>query len=363
MAKIIRYLLILILLTLRSNAYAWYCNFSQTEDGWYQDGSMVCVDIDVQVALEEHYCTWYKPNDPYCAQYQEPICVDTIEYQTLSCHTNYSRGIQQSRTYVCQQASWTDWTTTSDNCTANPPTCNSSFDSRTMACASGYEGQIDQQRISSCPDPYGDPIWSDWTDISNSCKQSITNVENPTSPISPLNTESPTNPISILDVPISVEQEVIPMPQVSEQAADLMGINPSTVEANPQSSTEKINNTVESVKDSNQSNNTSTNKHNQQNKDGQKDSSNDRKENSIDLSKEIVHGFGLVLSMDILQKPLDFYQPNLEDPFNIIQEFPVEQRLIEELYLDVFRQNDIANYYYINSNSTWERIRSSDILQ
>jgi len=359
MAKTIHYLLIPILLTLRSNAYAWSCSFNNDDDGWYQDGSMVCDGIDPQVALEEHYCTWYRPQDPVCQTFIEPICVDSIEYRTLSCPPNYQGGIQESRNYVCQQASWTNWSITSDNCTPNPPTCNSSFDNRIVACASGYEGQISQQKISTCPDPYGDPIWSDWTDISNSCKQSITNVENPTSPISPLNTESPTNPVSILDAPIVVEQEAIPMPQVSEQVGDAMGTGPSTSEATPQSSSEKADNKVNdtSTTSSKQADSKEVDK-----KDGDTNKSKNDKQDIVDGTKEIVHGFGVVLSMDLLQKPMDFYQPPLEDPFSIIQEFPVERKLAEELYIDIFKQSDLQNDYYNRSNSAWEWLRRGDLF-
>src|SRR5210317_1903330 len=152
-----------------SNLYAWSCYFDQTKDGWYLENSMVCDGIEVSVAIEDHYCEWYRPDDPYCSQFQEPICVDSIEYQTLTCDPNYSGGIQQSRTYVCKQASWTNWTVTSDNCTPNPPTCIDSFDTRTLQCPENFNGQITETKIGQCPDPYGNIIWTDWVESSNTC--------------------------------------------------------------------------------------------------------------------------------------------------------------------------------------------------
>ena len=336
---------LLLLLILWSNVYAWSCYFNQTEDGWYVEDSMVCDGIEVSVAIENHYCEWYRPDDPYCAQYQEPICVDSIEYQTLSCPPNHSGGIQQSRTYVCKQASWTDWTTTSDNCTPNPPTCIASFDSRTLACASGYEGQITETRISSCPNPYGTEVWSDWSESQNSCTQSTTD------PVSPISVTSPTNPVS----PTTIESAIAPtidVPQTSNPAEP-------TIESVVQ---EELSETSDKVESSTSNETQSTKEVKQDKQDGDKKQSKDNVDNVVDNRKEIVHGFGLVLSLEILNKPMEFYQPPLEDLFSIIQEFPINADT-REFQLDLLKRNDIEDYYYSLSDSSWERIRRSDILQ
>ena len=276
---------LLLLLILWSNVYAWYCNFSQTSDGWYEEGSMQCVGIDNQVALEQEYCGWYRPNDPICSAVIEPICVDSIEYQTLSCPPNYSGGIQQSRTFICKQASWTDWTTTSDNCTPNPPTCIASFDSRTLACASGYEGQITETRISSCPNPYGTEVWSDWSESQNTCTQSTTD------PVSPISVTSPTSPVS----PMPIESVTVPIIDVPQTT------NEPTIESIAQ---EELSESVDEVKaeTSEQANSAKDVKENKQ--DGNEEKSKDNVDNVVDNRKEIVHGFGLVLSLEILNKPM-----------------------------------------------------------
>ena len=346
MAKTIHYLLILILLTLRSNAYAWSCSFNNDEDGWYQDGSMVCDGIEPQVALEEHYCTWYRPQDPVCQAFIEPICVDSIEYRTLSCPPNYQGGIQESRTYVCQQASWTNWSITSDNCTPNPPTCVASFDSRIVACPQGFDGQITETRISSCPDPYGTEVWSDWSESQNSCTQSTT------SPISPISVTSPTNPVQSI-VTESVTVPIIDVPQTNNPAEPTIE---SVVQEELAESSDEVESGTSDKADS-------TEEVKQDKQDGDKKESKDNVDNVVDDRKDIVHGFGLVLSMELFKQPMNFYQPPLEDPFSIIQEFPIEQRIIEEFYIDVFRQSNIENDYIDNSNRTWNRIRRSDILQ
>ena len=327
-----------------SNVYAWSCWFNNGQDGWYDGTSMVCEGISVEESIENHYCVWYRPDDPYCTQYQETICVDSIEYQTLSCPINYSGGIQQSRTYVCQQASWTDWTTTSDNCTPNPPTCVASFDSRTMACPSGYEGQITETRISQCPDPYGEPQWLDWQQTEYGCTQSVSD------PVSPISVTSPTNPVSVTPIESAI------VPQV-----DVQSPNPSepTIESVVQEELNELGDEVE-TSTTNQTNSTKEVKQDKQ--DGNKEQSEDNVDNVIDNRKEIVHGFGLVLSLEILNKPMEFYQPPLADMFSITQEFPIDATT-REFQLDLLKRNDVEDYYYSLSDNTWERIRRGDILQ
>ena len=383
--------LLLLSLIQWSNVYAWYCNFSQTSDGWYLEGSMQCVGIDNQVALEQEYCGWFRPDDPICSAVIEPICVDSIEYQTLSCPPNYSGGIQQSRTFICKQASWTDWTVTSDNCTPNPPTCIDSFDTRTLSCPenfngqitetkigqcpdpygniiwtdwvessntctpkpatcmestqtqvlpcpSGYEGQITETRISQCPDPYGTEVWSDWLESQNTCTQSTTD------PVSPISVTSPTNPVS----PIQIDTVTVPVIDA-----------PQTIESVVQ---EELSNSSDDVKDKtdNKTDNTKEVKENKQ--DGNDEQSENSKNDVVDSPKEIVHGFGLVLSLELLNKPIEFYQPPLTDMFSITQEFPINATT-REFQLDLLKRNDIEDYYYSFSNRSWERIRRSDLLQ
>jgi len=303
---------------------------------------MVCDGIEVSVAIENHYCEWYRPDDPYCTQYQEPICVDSIEYQTLSCPQNYSGGIQQSRTYVCKQASWTDWTTTSNNCTPNPPTCIASFDSRTLACPQGFDGQITETRISSCPNPYGTEVWSDWSESQNTCTQSTTD------PVSPISVTSPTNPVS----PMPIESVIAP-------TIDVPQTNEPTIESVIQ---EEISDTSDKVETSTSSETDSTKEVKENKQDGNKEKSKDNVDNVVDNRKEIVHGFGLVLSLELLNKPLEFYQPPLTDMFSITQELPISADT-RKFQLDLLKRNNVEDYYNSISDSAWERLRRGDILQ
>jgi len=334
---------LLLLLIQWSNVYAWSCWFDNGEDGWYDGTSMVCEGISVEESIENHYCVWYRPNDPYCTQFQEPICVDSIEYQTLSCPPNYSGGIQQSRTFICKQASWTDWTTTSDNCTANPPTCIASFDSRTLSCPQGFDGQITETRISSCPDPYGTEVWSGWSESQNTCTQSTTD------PVSPISVTSPTSPVS----PMPIESVTVPIIDVPQTT------NEPTIESVLQ---EEVSDTSDKVETSTSSETNSTKEVKENKQDGDKEESKDNVDNVVDNRKEIVHGFGLVLSLELLNKPMEFYQPPLADMFSITQELPISA-VTRQFQLDLLKGYNLEDYYNSVSDYTWDRLRRGDILQ
>lgn len=335
--------ILLLLLIQWSNVYAWSCYYDNGEDGWYLEGSMVCDGIEVSVAIESHYCEWHRPDDPYCDQYQVPACVDSIEYQTLPCAINHSGGIQQSRTYVCQQASWTDWTTTSNNCTPNPPTCISSSESRSIQCPQGYDGEASETRLKSCPDPYGAPVYTEWLLTESTCSLSQTD------PVSPTSVTSPINPVSPIQIDTATAPE-IDVPQTT---------NEPTIESIAQ---EELSDSSNEVEASTSSETDSTKEVKQDKQDGDKKQSKDNVDNVVEDSKEIVHGFGLVLSLEILNKPMEFYQPPLADMFSITQEFPIHADT-REFQLDLLKRNDIEDYYYSLSDNTWERIRRGDILQ
>ena len=229
-----------------------------------------------------------------------------------------------------------------------------------LQCPSGYDGQITETRISSCPNPYAEPLWLEWLEENNTCKQSVSDpqsplsVTNPISPVSPINTESAIAP-QIDAQNSSVEPPVSPATGIS---------NPNQGVGIPKESnvSEKAQTSSKDDKKSSTDKSDSTDTKNQSNNDVQKNDSKDRKNPSINSPKEIVHGFGLVLSLELLNKPMEFYQPPLVDPFTIAQEFPIHEST-REFQLDLLKRNDIENYYYSISDDTWDGIRRSDILQ
>jgi hypothetical protein len=125
---------------------------------------------------------------------------------------------------------------------------------------------------------------------------------------------------------------------------------------------EEISDTSDKVETSTSSETDSTKEVKENKQDGNKEKSKDNVDNVVDNRKEIVHGFGLVLSLEILNKPLEFYQPPLTDMFSITQEFPINADT-RKFQLDLLKRNDVEDYYNSISDSAWERLRRGDILQ
>jgi hypothetical protein len=162
---------------------------------------------------------------------------------------------------------------------------------------------------------------------------------------------SPINPVTST-VTESVTVPQIDVPQTTNPAEP-------TIESIVQ---EELNESTDEVETSTSDKTDSTEEIKQDKQDRDKEQSKDNIDNVVDDGKEIVHGFGLVLSLEILNKPMEFYQPPLADMFSITQEFPIHADT-REFQLDLLKRNDIEDYYYSLSDSTWERIRRGDILQ
>lgn len=344
MAKIILFLLLLII---RSNVYAWYCSFSNTPEGWYLQGSMYCEGIGVNEALQQHYCGWYRPNDPYCSVYQVPVCSSQVEYQTLSCPIHQSGAINQSRNFECSSQTWTAWTTTSNNCTPDPPTCIESTETRQLSCLAGYEGSIQEQRNSICSDPYGSPTWTSWLEIYNSCKMTTTNINNPVSPISPI---SPTNPNSVIS-----QQTNITMTQdiglVQDTTAIVQGTATITTDtsqslnttSSTSSSTTASTNTQSSTQSSPSSSNTTPSVQ------------------TTEPKKEIVPGFGIVLSMQILNAGYNMQQEQMNEYISLEQEN--EYGRIQEFTLSLLSETNVGDRFNLINRSRWTNLLRNNPLQ
>ena len=333
----VRITLFLLLLLLRNNAYAWYCNFQPDSQGNIIPGSMSCSGISNDDALQNHYCGWYRPNDPYCSVYQVPVCSPQVEYQTLSCPVHQSGAINQSRSYECTSQSWTGWTTTSNNCTPDPPTCIESTETRQLTCSAGYEGLSQEQRVSICSDPYGSPTWTAWSEIYNTCKMTSTNINNPASPISPI---SPINPNSVISQSISnttMTQAIDPAQGMNLGTTSLQ----ESLTTSPSSTT-----TTEKLQVS----------------------------TSIELKpappevkvetpkgKEIVPGFGLVMSMQLLNAGYNMQQEQMKEYINLIQEenYGREQNIL----LEFISSNDTGNSLFNTSAIRWRSILRDNPLQ
>jgi len=147
--------------------------------------------------------------------YTPPPQVVTCTYSAVtefrSCPINYSGSQTWKSEINCPNGQYgqpmpSGWFKIADTCTPNPPSCKTSIETQTLSCQSGYTGTVTQTRSSSCPDPYGQPLWGGWVTSQDTCVKSLTNPTNVTSPISPI---SPTNPTSVVNQSISTPAPTI----------------------------------------------------------------------------------------------------------------------------------------------------------
>jgi hypothetical protein len=308
MVRILSFLLLLI----SSNAYAWYCTYVPDNNGYITN--LQCYDIDDATALTGYWCP-YHPNDPICEPYRQPVCTDATETRTLSCPVNYSGALNEVRYYTCSTSSWSVWQEASNNCVADPPSCVSSTETRTLSCLNGYEGLITELRISQCFDPYGLPTWTAWSETSNTCKMTLDNQDNVSSPVSVI---SPVNPNGILNTSVTPTITESVIAQVEPVQTFNNALNSTTSEVKPELKKEDA-----------------------------------KSENKKDI--EIVPGLGIVLSLALLQSPNNLTQPLMVDSYNLTQEN--NYGLQQGIYMGLITQTSIFDRFNAYSSR-----RNADLL-
>ena len=299
-------------------------------------GSLVCNGIDPQIALKDYWCVSYNPSDPICGAYQAPACSDLVENQTTACTLpHYSGAVNQSRTYSCSSSSWSPWTETSNNCTQDPPTCQASVETRQLACQADYIGSVTETRNSSCPDPYGNDVWGAWVETNNTCVKSATNVTNTSNPISP---GSPLNPIN-----------TPPAGLATNSAPDIVS-SPLAVEVEqPKQETKSEPKTKEdSPKDPPKAE--------------QKSESKDSPKLEIPKGKQLVHGFGIVLSLEILNRPI-IQQIELTDAFKFDTEINNEFGKTQNFQLELIQLGTSQDDFNSIANSRWFGLRKYNLME
>jgi hypothetical protein len=301
-------------------------------------GSLVCNGIEPEVAIKDYWCKSYVTHDPICSAYQVPACSDLVENQTTACTLpHYSGAVNQSRTYNCTANSWSAWTETSNNCTQDPPTCQASTETRQLACQADYVGSVTETRNSSCPDPYGNDVWGAWVETNNTCVKSATNVTNVSSPVSP---SSPLNPVNNPPpaLPPAVSPEVNPLSSPVEvkveQPKQEVKSEPKTKEDSPKDPP----------------------------KAEQKSDSKDSPKLDVPKGKQLVHGFGIVLSLEILNRPI-IQQIQLTDAFKFDTEINNEFGKNQNLQLELIQLGTSEVDFSSIANSSWLGLRRDNFLQ
>ena len=353
-------LLLTLILTIWSNyGYTWYCTYDNNESGWYDGTSMVCVDISVDVALEQHYCVWHRPEDPYCSIYQ--ACSNTVEYRTLSCSEPNTIGVvNQTRDYYCESDTYGAWYTTSENCSPAPATCIEIAETRGIACDSGYEGSITQIRQFNCATPYSDGVWTDWVETERSCVMSMTDPVSPLSTTIPQATSDgsstdPTNPLSTSVQPPAIDNVTAPenAQVLTTTMPNLVQPREESIESQPEQKTEKETST----------NNLEETQSQQDLKQSEEEKDEEETEQAPDVpkGKEIVPGFGITMSLDVLNNGIQLQEIQLNDVLTLIQEQEYGQQ--QNILLDLVFQDDVDADLGSIANFRWRSLLRDNPLQ
>jgi len=302
--------------------------------------NLYCNGIENEVAIRDYWCVSYRPDDPICDPYRQPVCVNATESQSLACPLpHYSGVVNQARTYSCSSNSWSPWYETSNNCTQDPPTCQTGTQTQTIACQADYVGSITQTKTSSCPDPYGSPVWTDWVTTSDTCVKSATNVTNVSSPVSP---SSPLNPIN---TPIPVAPAGLPQNSPSEPISSPVDVK---VEQPKQEVKDTPKAKEESPKDPP--------------KTEQKSESKESPKLEAPKGKELVHGFGIVLSLEILNRPI-IQQIEITDAFKFDTEINNEFGKNQNLQLELIQLGTSQDDFNSIADHSWRSLRRHNFLQ
>ena len=353
-------LLLTLILTIWSNyGYTWYCTYDQNESGWYDGTSMVCYDISVEVALEQHYCVWHAPNDPYCSIYQ--TCSNTVEYRTLSCSEPNTIGVvNQTRDYYCESDTFGAWYTTSENCSPAPATCIEIAETRGIACDSGYEGSITQIRQFNCATPYSDGVWTDWVETERSCTISMTDPVSPLSTTIPQATSDgsstdPTNPVSTSVQPPAIDNVTAPenAQVLTTTMPDLVPSKEESTETQPKQETKKEVST-------NNSEETQSQQESEQSEE-EKDEEETEQAPDVPKGKELVPGFGITMSLDVLNNGIQLQEIQLNDVLTLIQEQEYGQQ--QNILLDLVFQDDVDAGLGSIADYRWRSLLRDNPLQ
>ena len=294
MAKFPLYLLLLLSL-LRTNdalAQACYCTTPWSPNPTF--GQACTANADCWACQQGAYSTSWQ--QAFCGNiYQAPqICNTEVQFQTQLCPINQSGIITQSRTKVCPSGTWTEWQTTQNTCTPNPPSCQVSTQTQTLSCQTGYVGTITQTQTSTCPNPYAQPIWSGtWITTQNTCTKSVTNPTNIASPVSPV---SPLNPTSVATPALPTVTSTVTAP--TTQDVPKSEATPTTLQTKSTAS-------------------------------------------ETPTPKFSIKNLPLGLSLGLLSKELT--QPNVFPSINIGQELPNDIKMMQNIYMDLITNGSLFN--------------------
>lgn len=299
-----------------------------------------------------------------------PTCQIGSQTKTEACPTNYSGAKTYTKTSTCPdpygQPLWGDWLLSSNTCAPNPPTCRTSTESQTLSCQTGYTGSITQTRFSTCPDPYGQPLWGAWTTTTSTCTKSISNPTNPTSPVSPI------SPTATVTAPAVITPSVTTsMP--TQSPAEVPGVpSAQTVESAPTTSATSDAPKTESSATPPSAGTSAGSGSKQEIKKDKKDEKETSKSGSKSQGSGLsprknslsIGGFGLALSLELFVKP-GIQNPDLLPkqvlPVELTNEFRQRQEILGDILIEASSSND--DYLRWSSRTGWDRIYKHNEIQ
>jgi hypothetical protein len=260
-------------------------------------------------------------------------CNESTSTRQGSCGENQLGSITYTETLTCPNpyanAVSSGWIATSNTCTPAPATCSTSTIQRELSCQDGYTGLITQSSTSSCPNQYGQPIFGAWVETQNSCQKSVTNPMNVNSPVSPI---SPVNPMNVPVTETPVELPVAPV-QMTTPTVETPKVETkqSTTETTSQTASETKQETPQKI--------------------------------DVPKGKDLVPGFGLVMSLELLNKPMDFQQQQLQLNLDYTQELTNEFRGNTDFLLQLLTDNDVGDSFRSRNDRLWGNLRRHNDLQ
>ena len=171
-----------------------------------------------------------------------------------------------------------------------------------------------------------------------------TNINNPVSPISPI---SPTNPNSVISKATSApvtQTDVAPVPQVSASMTESVT---SVSSQGSNSTSSNSNSTAPSSSNSNtpsSSSNTTT-----------------TVQTTVPKGKEIVPGFGIVMSMQMLNAGYNMQQQQLTEYITLIQEQEYGKQ--QDFLIDFITSNDTGDNLDRIADYRWRSLLGNNPLQ
>jgi hypothetical protein len=158
------------------------------------------------------------------------------------------------------------------------------------------------------------------------------NVNSPVSPISPVNQ---------MDVPVPTPMEVPPVAPVEMQMQ-------MTVEA-PKVETQKSSGSESTSSSPTASSSTETKETPQK--------------IEVPKGRDLVPGFGLVMSLELLNKPMEFQQQQLQNNLDYTQELSNEFRGNTDFLLQLLTDNDVGDSFRSRNDRLWGNLRRHNDLQ